>query len=199
MKMICLIGLMLLIVMSIYVNADTVITDEDINCINVIASGNMTADNVFVNSDIFVHTDDSSNVASAGVWYNITFTHESDIKQGITHIYNDATNDTITITDTGVYDIKFAANFNDTSANPDDYAYLRIAQNGIEINGSGMFGYLNTKDIQLTVSGCVRADLTSGDNIKLQFTSTSTNTNLETQDGYLDHSDSARMCLQRIR
>ena len=161
---------------------------------------NWTAENIFVKSDIFLHTDDSSSVVSAGIWQNITFTHNGDvIKQGVNHTYNDNTNDTITIDNTGIYDLKFAANFNDTSANPDDYAYLRVVNNGVEINGSGMYGYLNTKDVQLTISGCVRADLTAGDEIKLQFTGTSTNTNLEAQTGYLDHADSARMCLVRIR
>jgi len=198
-KMIGLIGIMLLIVMSIYVYADTVITDTDINCINVIASGNVTADNIFEKADIFVHADSSQSVTSAGTWYNVTFTHESDIKQRITHTYNDATNDTITIVDDGVYDFKYAGDFNDTNANPDDYAYMRVIVNGVEIHGSGVQSYLSKQYAHIIVSGCARAELNSGDEIKLQFTSSSTDTNLETQNGYFDHADSARMCLIRIR
>ena len=166
---------------------------------NLDSTGNVTAENVFIKSDIFIHTDSSQSVLSAGTWVNITFIHESTIKQRMTHTHDDSTNDTITAMDTGVYDFKFAINVNDTSANPDDYAYVRVVVDGVEITGSGMQSYISKGNEHVVVKGCVRAELTSGDEIKLQFTSSSTNTNLEAQNGYMDHSDSARLCLHRIR
>jgi hypothetical protein len=170
------------------------------NINNLIATGNITGENVFIKSDIFLHTDDSSNVAIAGKWYNVTFTHNTNIiVQGINHTYNDVTNDTIIPTYTGVYDLKFAGNFNDTSVNPSEYAYMRIIVNGVEVHGSGAYSYISKQYAHVIVNGCARIEITAGDEVKLQFTGTSTNTNLEAQSGYFDHVDSARLCLVRIR
>ena len=142
---------------------------------------NATGGNLYINADIFLHTNTGQSVTGAGTWSNITFTHDVGEKHNIIHTYNDDTNDTITVIYTGVYDFKYAVNFNNTNANPDDYAYLRIAINGVEHNGSGIATYLSKQNAHRTLSGCTRAELTAGDTINLQFTITSTDTNVEAQ------------------
>ncbi|MCK5281867.1 MAG: hypothetical protein KAK00_00495 [Nanoarchaeota archaeon] len=171
------------------------------NISNVDANGNITAENVFILSDIYLHTDYARAVSNAGTWYNISFTHNGNIlKQNIQHTYNDNTNDTITILNSGIYDFKYAANFNNTNANPDDYAVIRLTINGIELNGSGMGRHMSKANANVPITGCTRYNLTAGDEIKMQFTSTSTDTSLELQSGlYLDHYDSARLCIVKIR
>ena len=172
---------------------------SDAGNLNVIS--NITADNVFILADIHLHTDFTQAVGTAGTWYNISFTHNTNvIKHNLDHTYNDNTNDTITVVYAGIYDVKYAINVNNTAANPDDYAILRITVNDIEHNSSGISTYLSKANAHRTLTGCTRIDLNAGDTIKLQFTSTSTDTSLEVQtDLYLEHYDSARLCLVRIR
>lgn len=164
-------------------------------------TGNVTADNVFILADIYLHTDTVEAIGTAGLWYNVTFIYNGDaIKHNINHTYNDSTNDTITILYDGIYDFKYAANFNNTNANPDDYAIIRLLINGIEHNGSGMGRHMTKQNAQVPVTSCTSINLTAGDEIKMQYTSTSTDTNLMVQsDLYLEHYDSARLCIKRIR
>ena len=190
-----LIGLLAFLAVMSLVYADIYVNDIKFD------GDNATGGNLFINADIFLHTDMAQAVGGAGTWYNVTFTHNGDYKHNIDHTYNDDTNDTITIIYDGIYDVKYAANFNNTNANPDDYAVIRLIVNGVEHNSSGMgSGKITKQNAHVPVSGCTRINLSTGDEVKMQFTSTSTDTNIELQSNlYLEHYDSARICLSRIR
>lgn len=164
-------------------------------------AGDITSDNVFILADIYLHTNVVQAIGTAGTWYNVSFIHNGDtIKHNINHTHDNDTNDTITILYDGIYDFSYAANFNNTNANPDDYAIIRLIVNGLEHNGSGIGKYMTKQNAQITVNGCTAINLTTGDEIKMQFTSTSTDTNLMLQsDLYLEHYDSARLCIKRAR
>jgi len=73
---------------------------------NVDFVGNVTAENVFLPALLVTHTNNTIPVATAGVWYNITYDlHDDLVKINILHTYNDDTNDTFTINAEGHYRI----------------------------------------------------------------------------------------------
>ena len=172
------------------------------NINNLIANGNITGENVFIPANIFLHTDDSKNVASAGVWYNITWTHNTDIiKFNMNHTYNDNTNDTVLPYDTGTFEMKFHGRFNDTAANPTSYAIMRVIVNGNEVHGSVSCTPTTKQNNHVIVSSPLfHVDLVAGDEIKVQFTAPVTTISMEPcSSSYIDHSDSASFTLKRIR
>jgi len=143
---------------------------------NLNASGyNATADNIWIPSYLSTHTNSTIAIASAGVWYNVTFdVHDDTIKQGITHTYNDATNDTFIIIDTGIYEVDYGLSYIDSAANPTNHVAIRLIKNG-EV-----------------------ANLTAGDEIKLQFISSSTTVSIKTESTYGGHPTSANINIYRI-
>ena len=171
------------------------------NKLNVIGDGNFTgnlyADNVWIPQYSFAHTDATINVASAGVWYNITFDEES-LKQGITHTYNDNTNDTFYITQDGVYDLHGHISIQDSATNPISNIVFRFVRNGVEINGSLREKDLDKKDWDALGSTSVFASLTAGDEIKFQFTADQTTVSLESDFTYGEHEDTAVIKIKRI-
>ena len=167
---------------------------------NLSVGGNATADNVFIHSDLFSHSNTTQSVGNAGTWYNITYNHDGAAKQGITHYYSNASNDTFYPTDDGIYFIKADGSFNSSAANPDDYAYMRIVVNGEEVRGSVGHAYLSKQYGYVRVVCGTHAELSVGDEVKIQFTGTDTAISLNPlSDAYTDHQDSSTVRFIRIR
>ena len=172
------------------------------NINNIVASGNITGENVFIPADIFIHTDDSKAVTVVGTWHNITLTHNTDtVKYNIEHNYNDATNDTVTILAAGIYDISYHGRFNDSAANPNSHAVMRIIVNGEELHGSGSCTPTTKQNDQIIVRQLdSHALLEIGDKIKLQMTAGATTITMEPcSSPYIVHGDSASLSLHKIR
>ena len=161
---------------------------------------NITADNVFLLADISVHTNATIPVASAGVWYNVTFDDGIDgpVKD-ISHTYNDGTNDTFTIVHTGTYEIRYTVTVADSNPTPGTHVAVRLIKNGVEIDGSLLEEDSTRQYADFTIGNGPHADLTAGDEIKLQFTASDTSVSMESHQTYGDHKDSATVKMKRIR
>ncbi len=108
------------------------LTIFDNGSVNVI--GNITSENVFIPQYMFAHTNKTIPVLGVGVWTNITFDQENtDVKFGISHIYNDNTNHTFTIMEDGIYNVDFDLDVEDTSPSASD---IDVAGRLIYVNGN---------------------------------------------------------------
>jgi len=170
------------------------------NTLNVIGDLNVTEKIIAYQMQqyLFAHTSSTPCVASPGVWINITFDKQASLSQGISHIYNDATNDTFTITETGIYDLHGHLSFQDSAVNPDSNIVFRFIKNGVEIGGSLREKDLDKKDWDTLGSTTVFVSLTEGDEIKFQFTSDDTTVCLESDNTYGVHKDTAVIKIKRI-
>lgn len=165
---------------------------------NLNVTGNVTAENVHLSSYLSTHTN-TSITAVEGDWLNITFdVHDDTENVRITHTYNDATNDTFTIVDTGVYKLSYKISFLDSEASPNNIVAIRIIKDGIEVIGS-VFEKDTTKQNALGTICCgTITSLTAGDKIKMQFISNSTTVSIQTPATYGDHPASASININRI-
>ncbi len=168
---------------------------------HVNASGNVTASNVWVPSYVGVHTNAQQAVTAGGLWVNVSFNDSATaIFQRITHTYNDATNDTFTIADTGIYALTYALDIVDSAASPDAHVVARFVKNGgIEIEGT-LFEIdtdKQNKEEELSLPEMF-VSLNAGDTIKLQFTSDDTTVTILSQGTFGDHPDSAILTIKRI-
>jgi len=148
---------------------------------------------------LFTHTNNTIPVASAGDWYNVTFDEEeASPKYRITHTHNDATNDTFTIIDDGIYDISYSMSFADSQATPLNHIVMRVVKNGVEIEGSLLEEDSTKQYSDFTISNGAFVYLVTGDEIKFQFTSDATTVNLTSHRTYGDHHDTSVVKIKRI-
>jgi len=166
---------------------------------NLNVTGNVTAENVFLPSFLFAHTNNTIQVASAGVWYNVTFDEqESSPKLRVTHTYNDATNDTFTIVDDGYYNLHYAMSFESAQATPTSHVVMRVIKNGVEIPGSLLEEDATKQYADFTISNGPIIYLVTGDEIVFQFTSDDTDVSLTSHRTYGDHHDTAVVKIIRV-
>jgi len=160
---------------------------------------NVTAENVHLPAYLFTHTNNTIAIASAGTWYNITFDVHSDAENSrVTHTYNDNTNDTFTIVDTGIYRIDYGISFVDSAANPKDHVAVRLIKDGVEIEGS-VFEKDTTKQNAVgTLNDDILASLTAGEEVKIQFTSNATTVSLYTEGTYGTHPTTAQISFLKV-
>jgi len=165
---------------------------------SITATGNITGENIHLLAYISTHTN-VSITAVEGVWLNVTFgTHADSENARINHTYNDATNYTFTIVDTGIYQLNYGISYLDSESSPDNIVGIRITKNDEEIHGS-VFEKDTTKQNALgTIFRGTMASLTAGDDIILQFISNSTSVSLQTAGTYGDHPTSAQVDINRI-
>ena len=163
------------------------------------AIGNITAENVFLPSFVFAHSNSTIAVATAGSWYNVTFgEHECGIHLRINHTHNDSKNDTFTITDTGYYNIHYAMSFASSNAAPTSHIVMRVVKNEAEIEGSLLEEDATIQYSDFTISNGPIAYLVTGDEIKFQFTSDDTDVSLTSHRSYGVHHDTAVIKIIRI-
>ena len=166
---------------------------------NLNVTGNITAENVFLPSFVFAHTNNTIQVASTGVWYNITFDEEeSTPKLRITHTYDDNTNDTFTIIDNGYYNIHYALSFEDATATPSAHIVTRVIKNGDEISGSLLEEDSSKQYDDFTISNGPIVYLVTGDNITFQFTADDTDVSLTSHRTYGEHHDTGVIKIIKI-
>ncbi len=164
---------------------------------NLNVTGNVTAENIFLSAYVSAHTNKTIAVSGAGVWMNVTFDNEESLKQGISHTYNDATNDTFTINDDGIYEITYTMSFQDSAVVPDSHTVTRVLRNGIEVNGFTVEEDLGIQDQDKTLHHSDLVSLSSGDTIKLQFTSDDTTVSLASHLTYGTHKNTGHLTIKR--
>lgn len=178
---------------------DLDITGDTIARGNLSVTGNCTCENVFLRSYIFAHTNKTIPVAVGGRWHNITFDEEaSDPKRRITHTYNDGTNDTFTIVDSGDYEISYTTSYQDSAPAPAGHIVTRVVKNGAEIHGSSIECDTTKQASDKIVSHSLLVSLVANDEIILQFTSDDTTVSLTTDFTFGEHRDTSLLSIKRI-
>jgi len=170
--------------------------DGDLN-----VTGNITAENVFLPQYIFSHTNETISVIGANKWTNITFSQEdTDIKRGITHTFNDATNHTFTISASGIYNVDYDLDVVDTSAGASD---INVAARLILINGSEVIGSVFETDItkqgtETELSHNFLVECIAGDSFIFQFIASDADVQISTHGTYGDYPESATILMTKI-
>ena len=168
---------------------------------NINATGNITSENVFLPQYIFSHTNQTIDLVSANVWANITISQEdSDISQGITHTFNDNTNQTFTIATSGVYNIDFDLDVEDSSvgASDIDVAGRLIYLNGTEIKGSVFETDITKQATEVELSHNFLVELMAGDSVIFQFVADDADVKISTHGTFGDHPESATILIYKI-
>jgi len=171
----------------------------DENGLNV--SSNITSDNVFVPQYIFAHHNHSEFVLGADLWTNISFDEEeTHIAFGIDQTFNDATNQTFTITNPGIYDISYDMDLIDTSASSTD---IHVAGRVIFVNGTGIDGSvfeteITKKDIEEEISHEFLAELIAGNKIIFQFIAGDADVELSDHGTFGDEPSSVGIVIKKI-
>jgi len=166
---------------------------------NANITGNITAENVHLPVYISAHTNDTIAVGSAGVWYNVTFDQEvSEFKKRITHTYNDDTNTTFIIQDTGIYEITYTMSFEDSAAVPTSHIVTRITKNNVELNGFTIEEDLGIQNQDSSLHHSDLVSLITGDKIVLSFTSDDTTVSLTSHLTYGIHKNTGHLTIKRI-
>lgn len=176
--------------------------------LNVIGDANITqslfvdgenvTDDVFVPQYIFSHTNESQTIIQ-NVWTNVSFDHEVDLlKRGITHTFNDVTNDTFTIGSTGVYFIDYNYDIVDSAANPGADVAARVLVNNVEVPGSVFETDTSKQSAEIELSHETLGTLNAGDILKFQIISDDATVSIETHGTFGDDPDSASIIIEKI-
>ncbi len=167
---------------------------------NATFSGNVTAENVWLPTYLFAHTNVILPVLSSGEWVNVTFDEEvTAFKSYISHTHNDETNTTFTIQNDGIYNIDFKCVFQDSAASPNAHVITRVLKNNVEVDGS-LIELDSSKQYADTIisNSNILFSGSTGDEIVLQFTSDDTTISLANHQTYGDHGDSVTVTIERI-
>ena len=155
-------------------------------------------DSLFIPAYITEHVNSTQIVSSAGIWYNVSFnsTHEHEQKD---ILHNDSiNNDSFTIVYSGLYKIGYRLSFEDVNPSPSSEAYARLICNGNEIHGSLQSETMVNKNNVSSVAGTVIQYFYSGETVKVQYTSDSTNVKLSTHALYGAVHSSATIYINKV-
>ncbi|KKK71177.1 hypothetical protein LCGC14_2916530, partial [marine sediment metagenome] len=169
------------------------------NGLNV--TGNVTSENLFIPQYVYSHNNATMVLASANVWANLTFNQEeAEIKKGISHVHNDNTNHTFTISESGIYDINYNFDVIDTSASSTDIdvAGRIIYFNGTEIIGSVFETDIIKQDVEVEISHNFLAKLNAGDVLIFQFIANDVDVQISTHSTFGVHPDSVTILIIKI-
>jgi len=136
---------------------------------DVDVDGTVLGSNTFLPQSIQVHDEGNFTPPSTSVWFNLTFEEVADVKQGITHTHDDGTNDTITINEGGLYRLSYLVSFEDSTASPTSSNAVRVTRNSVEIKGSVEEEDSFKQNSDQTIDHNFLANLTAGDEVRLQF------------------------------
>jgi len=168
---------------------------------NLIVTGNITSENVFIPQYLYAHTNATIPILGASEWTNITFAQEdTDVKFGISHTYNDNTNHTFTIMQDGIYEIDFDIDVEDTSigASDVDIAGRVIYVNGTEIIGSEFETDITKQGVETELSHDFLAILKAGDEIVVQFVATDEDVQISTHGTFGSYPESASVVINKV-
>ena len=175
--------------------------------VNLFVSGNINAtgivygSNLFIPQYLFSHTNENISVLGAGTWTNITFSEEATaIMSGISHTYNDNSNQTFTMQKSGIYEVDYDLDVEDLSgASTDvDVAGRLIYTNGTEVSGSVFETDVTKKGISTEVSHDFLVSVQAGDSFIAQFTASDGDVRVSTHGSFGDHPESATITIKKI-
>lgn len=161
----------------------------------------LISENVFLPQYIFSHTDKTQLVAGVNTWTNITFDQENaDIKRGIAHSGIDQTNDTFIIMISGIYNIDYDIDLEDTSpsASDIDVAARLIFTNGTEVIGSVFETDITKQGAEIELSHNFLVEAAAGDQFVFQFIAQDTDVVISTHGTYGDSPESVTIIIHKI-
>ena len=156
---------------------------------------------IFVPQYVFPHTNETIPLTTSSVWENITFQQEvTDIVNGISHVHNDRTNHTFTISESGIYNLNYDFDVEDTSvsASDIDVAGRVIYENGTEIIGSVFETDIIKQDVEVEISHNFLAKLNAGDVLIFQFIANDVDVQISTHSTFGVHPDSVTILIIKI-
>ena len=168
---------------------------------NASFDGNIIAENVFLPQYIFSHTNATIPVLGASTWTNITFSQEdTDVKQGISHTYNDETNHTFTIMEDGIYNMDYDLDIEDDSGTPTtiDVAGRLILADGTEVLGSVFETDVTKQGTEAELSHNFLVACNAGDVLVFQFIADDADVRISTHGTFGDHPESATILMNKI-
>jgi len=153
-------------------NESNTFTEDQTMEKDLIVDGNVTAENVFLPAYIRTASNATQTCPGGSSWVNITFQKRAEtLKNNIEHTWDDATNDTITINDAGVYHLDIEVSIRDTAGSPSAHVGFRLItnQNGIV---AGSYSEIDTdeQNAEIFQHDSFLAEFVAGEEIKLQFT-----------------------------
>ena len=149
---------------------------------NLTVTENVTAHNVWIPAYIRLGSKSTIAVATTMVWENITFNEScAGLCQGFAHTFDDATNDTIKVNNSGIYKISYFMGLEDSAVTPDAHVGFRIINATDQTIIKGSYGEFDTskKDIYVFKEHSFITSFENGDDNKVQFTSDDTTVTLK--------------------
>ena len=168
---------------------------------NATFSGVVYGDNLFIPQYLFTHTNATIPVLGVGTWTNITFAQEdADIKFGISHTYNDNTNQTFMIPESGIYEVDYDLDVEDNSGTSSDVdiAARLVYLNGTEVIGSVFETDITKKGVSAELSHDFLVTVQAGESFIAQFTASDVDVRISTHGTFGDHPESATITIKKI-
>ncbi len=173
---------------------------------NMTYTENVTAENIWVPVAYYSHTHDTIAVDTPGEWYNVTFCCHEDNNwtNGIEHTWNDSTNDTFSFVLDGVYRIGWTLAFEDSNQNTWTnistriYRYCSHNTTWYEVHGSVRERDSGRFESDIVFKNAMMQWVEAGDDIKIQFTASSTSITLKSSATYGETPVSAAISITRV-
>ncbi len=167
----------------------------------LVVTGNITSENVFIPQYLFMHTNVTIPVLGVDTWTNITFDQEvSDIKQGISHTRDSDFNNTFMFMETGVYDVSYDVDVEDTSASASniDVAVRMVNSTGGEVIGSVFEADITKQGTEVELSHEFLIEVVDNQRYSLQFIAQDVDVQISTHGTYGDHPESASIVIKKV-
>ena len=147
------------------------------------------------------HTNHTIVLLGASTWTNVTFDQEEpDLMSGISHTYDDSTNQTFTVSVDGIYEADFDFDVEDNSgASSDiDVAGRLIYSNGTEVIGSVFETDIAKKGVETELSHDFLFRASAGDSFIFQFIADDADVIISTHGTFGDHPESATIVIKKV-
>lgn len=152
----------------------------------------------FAMSHIYVFTNETI-VIPQDEWVNVTFqTHENIANKGILHTFDDARNETFTVTVDGLYEIVYEFDIIDDAPSPNEDVDSRAILNGVEIPGSVISQTSTKQKAEFALISFFFVQLVNGDEIVFQLISEGTTMTMEADSLFGEFPDSGEISIKRI-
>ena len=157
---------------------------------------NATGGNLFLPAYISTSCDCVQQVASAGIWYNLSY-NVTYAQNNIGH--NDSADQDIFIcNDAGAYHVNWHISIRDTAVNPAGHVVTRLAKNGVEVQNSVFEKNTYRQDETISIHHKTLVVCDAGDILKLQFTGDATTIETYTPCTYGDSCVAKAVVIERI-
>ena len=157
--------------------------------------------NVFIPQYMFAHNDATMPILGVGVWTNISFDQEdTDIKFGISHTYDDSSNQTFMIMQDGIYEVDYDLDLQDTSVGASDInvAARLVNMSGAEVIGSVFETDITKQGVEAELSHDFLIEAYAGDSFVVQFVASDSDVQVSTHGTFGDHPESATITIIKV-